>query len=139
MYSTSTYSSAILFPPAEGYLIKIKWSELTSHFSLHLWSICFQICSGRSNFSGLTLVWFTLQRYQTHRSRRISKDGYLFAGRGLTSPQSSIFRGFLFYAFCLFSLVKTYLRKYQVLYVCSLTFPEKSLMLSLQITDLQAS
>lgn len=32
----------------ESQLIKIKWSELTSYFPLHLWSICFQICSAGS-------------------------------------------------------------------------------------------
>lgn len=74
----------------ESRLIKIKWSELTFHFSLHLWSICFQIYSGCSNFSGLTLVQFTLLHYQTHRSKHVSKDGYLFGRRGLTSPQLSI-------------------------------------------------
>lgn len=32
----------------ESRLIKIKWSELTSYFPLHLWSICFQIYSAVS-------------------------------------------------------------------------------------------
>lgn len=34
----------------ESCLIKIKWSELTSHFPLHLRSICFQIGSAGSIF-----------------------------------------------------------------------------------------
>ena len=85
-------SSVCLFQvhKMESRLIKIKWSELTFPSSLHLWSICFQIYSGCSNFSGLTLVQFTLPQYQTHRSKHVSKDGYLFDKRDLTSPQLSI-------------------------------------------------
>lgn len=51
----------------ESRLIKIKWSKLTSYFPLHLWSICFQIYSACSNFSGLTLVQFTLLQCQTQK------------------------------------------------------------------------
>ena len=111
-------------PPAEGCLIKIKCSELTSHFSLHLWSICFQICSGSSNFSGLTLIWFTLPavsntQKQTHFQRWLS----LCWERHDLSPELHFQRISVLHLFSL-SLVKTYLRKYQVLYVRSLTFPE---------------
>lgn len=76
----------------ESCLIKIKWSELTSHFSLHLWSICFQIYSGCSKFSRLTLVQFIPLQYQPHRSKCSSRDGSLFDGKGLISSQLSIFR-----------------------------------------------
>lgn len=60
------YQFCLLFPfpssqkKIESRLIKIKWSELSSYFPLHLWSICFQIYSAGSIFSppGLTLVQF---------------------------------------------------------------------------------
>jgi hypothetical protein len=65
----------------ESHLIKIKWSELTSHFPLHLWSICFQTHSACSNFSRLTLVQFTLPTYcskHTEASNTLPKTSLIW-------------------------------------------------------------
>lgn len=76
----------------ESRLIKIKWSELTSHFTLHLWSVCFQIYSDWSNFSKLTLVQFTQPPCQAHRSKQhLSKDSFL-SEKSPTFPLLSMLR-----------------------------------------------
>lgn len=105
----------------ESRLIKIKWSELTSHFTLHLWSVCFQIYSDWSNFSKLTLVQFTQPPCQAHRSKQhLSKDSFLSEKRVLTFPLLSMLKkDFCFVA----KLVKKKNpRMYQCLYLDCLFF-----------------
>lgn len=69
----------------ESQLIKIKWSERTSYFPLHLWSVCFQIYSAGSIFFPLGWHWSSSNplRCQTYRSKQhLPKDSHLFDVRG---------------------------------------------------------
>lgn len=118
-------SSAYLFQAhgIESCLIKIKWSELTSHFSLHLWSICFQIHTGCSNFSGLTLVQFTPPQCQHPEASNTSPEASLGDERP-DFPQLSMFGNNVCSTPFLSSLVKIHPLTYLFLYSCSPSFSE---------------